>query len=185
MSVLTFISELAKALAWPCTVVLITILLRGSIVELIPLLRKLKYKELELEFSKEVAELKVESVARIADDKSDAILGNSSFNNMLSLASISARAAIMEAWLEVESASATVASSLWQGGNIEIFRNYNKLGEYLLQCKVIDEKQLLTYNKLRHLRNKAAHTTELELSETDAKSYVILAAELVRNINRK
>lgn len=60
MDVLTFISELIKSLAWPVAIIILVILLRKPIVELIPLLRRLKYKDLELEFSQEVTELKAE-----------------------------------------------------------------------------------------------------------------------------
>lgn len=182
MDKLTFITELAKAMAWPIVVISIIILLRGSIVELIPLLRKLKYKELELEFSKEVAELKAEVGISIKGDDEKATLVNSNITKILSLVSFSTRAAIMEAWIELESASIFAASSFWGGEGKESFRNYARLGEYLFQCKVINDKQLLTFNKLRQLRNKAAHASELELSENDAKSYILLAAELVRQI---
>ncbi|MEH8231428.1 hypothetical protein, partial [Aeromonas veronii] len=71
----------------------------------------------------------------------------------------------MEAWLEVESASVAVASSFWGRSPDEEFKNMPRLGEYLLQCKVIDEKLLSVFNKLRQLRNKAAHAQELDLSE--------------------
>lgn len=142
MDVLTFISELIKAVAWPATAIVLVVLLRKPIVELIPLLRKLKYKEIELEFAQEVYELKaeVEAIAKEKGEEAPSIASTSS--NLLNLVTFSTRAAIMEAWLEVESASVTVASSFWGGPPNETFRNMPRLGEYLLQCKVIDEKQL-------------------------------------------
>ncbi|BBG89074.1 hypothetical protein [Aeromonas caviae] len=182
MDVLTFISELIKAVAWPATAIVLVVLLRKPIVELIPLLRKLKYKEIELEFAQEVYELKaeVEAIAKEKGEEAPSIASTSS--NLLNLVTFSTRAAIMEAWLEVESASVTVASSFWGGPPNETFRNMPRLGEYLLQCKVIDEKQLSVFNKLRQLRNKAAHAQELDLSENDARSYVQLASDLAKHI---
>jgi len=76
----------------------------------------------------------------------------------------------------------TVASSFWGQSPNDTFRNMPKLGEYLLQCKVIDEKQLAVFNKLRQLRNKAAHAQDLDLSENDARSYVQLASDLAKHI---
>ncbi|MFQ2242773.1 hypothetical protein ACK31Z_20840 [Aeromonas dhakensis] len=71
----------------------------------------LKYKELELEFTQEVFELKAE-VEAIAKAKAKAKakeeetpLISSTSPNLLNLVNFSTRAAIMEAWLEVESAS--------------------------------------------------------------------------------
>jgi len=57
---LTFVAEIVKALAWPTSILLLVLTLRKPIGELIPFLRKLKYKEIEMEFSCELAELKAE-----------------------------------------------------------------------------------------------------------------------------
>ncbi|MFM4721127.1 hypothetical protein [Aeromonas bivalvium] len=182
MDVLTFISEIIKAVAWPATAIVLVVLLRKPIVELIPLLRRLKYKELELEFSQEVSELKAE-VEAIAKEKGEVVPSIAfTSSSLLNLVTFSTRAAIMEAWLEVESAGVAVASSFWGQPPTETFRNMPRLGEYLLQCKVIDEKQLAVFNKLRQLRNKAAHAQELNLSENDARSYIQLASDLAKHI---
>lgn len=182
MDVLTFLSELIKALAWPVTAIVLVVLLRQPIAQLIPLLRRLKYKELELEFAQEVAALKaeVEAIAKEKGEEAPSIASTSS--NILKLVAFSTHAAIMEAWLEVESASMTVASSFWGQSSNDAFSNIQKLGEYLLQCKVIDEKQLSVFNKLRQLRNKAAHAQDLDLSEKDARLYVQLASDLAKHI---
>ncbi len=182
MDVLTFLSELVKAVAWPATVIVLVVLLRKPIVELIPLLHRLKYKELELEFSQEISELKTEVEAIAKEKGEEAPSTASTSSNLLSLVAFSTRAAIMEAWLEVESASVAVASSFWGKSPNETLRNMPKLGEYLLQCNVIDGKQLSVFNKLRQLRNKAAHAQELDLSENDARSYVELATDLAQHI---
>ncbi len=184
MDALTFLSEIIRSVAWPVTVVVLVVFLRKPLVELIPLLRRLKYKELELDFSKEVSELKAEaeSISRKHPEEQSRISPHSS--RILNLVSFSTRASIMEAWLEVESAAIAVASSFWNQAPSEVMKNYPMLGEYLFQCEVINEKQLDIFNSLRKLRNKAVHTEELELSEKDAKSYVQLAldlAEYIRN----
>jgi len=64
----------------------------------------------------------------------------------------------------------------------DTLKNYSKLGEYLLQCKVIDEKQLVIFNKLRTLRNKAAHAVDLNLSEEEARTYIELATSLIEHM---
>lgn len=184
MDVLTFLSELVKSLAWPVAAIVLVILLRKPIVELIPLLKRLKYKELELEFSLEVKELKAE-VDAITKEKGEVPPSDSTDSEqLLDLVSFSTRAAIMEAWLEVESAAVTTASSFWGTPSSSAFKNMPKLGEYLLQCKAIDQKQLVVFNKLRQLRNKAAHAQDLDLSENDARSYVQLASDLARHIRK-
>lgn len=184
MDLLTFLSDLVKSLAWPVTAVVLVVLLRKPIVELIPLLKRLKYKELELEFSQEVSELKAEADA-IAKEKGEPppsdVQGS---EQLLDLVSFSARAAIMEAWLEVETAAVNTASSFWGVSSSGAFKNMPQLGEYLLQCKVIDKNQLAVFNKLWKLRNKAAHALELDLNESDARAYVKLATDLAQHIRK-
>jgi len=57
MDVYTFVSELVKALAWPATTVVLVLILRSPLVDLMRSLRKVKYKELEFEFDRELTEL--------------------------------------------------------------------------------------------------------------------------------
>ena len=47
---------------------------------------------------------------------------------------------------------------------------------------MIDEKQRAIFNKLRELRNKAAHAVDLNLSESEARTYIELAAALTSHI---
>ncbi len=162
MDVLTFLSETIRFIAWPATSVVLVALLRKPIIELIPLLRRLKYKELELEFSQKISALedKAESMYREHPENEEGISqGN---NHILNLAAFSTRAAIMEAWLELESAAIEVASSFWNQPPSNLFKNNPKMGKYLWQCNVLNKKQLDIFNTLRQLRNKAAHAEELE-----------------------
>lgn len=182
MDTLTFISEVIKSLAWPVATVLLALMLRKPVTELITFLRKLKYKELEMEFSKEVAELKAEVNTQELAASEPLDVRQNAESRLLKLVNFSTRAAIMEAWIEVESAATEVASSFWSQPPNDTLRKYPKLGEYLFKCKVIDRKQLETFNKLRELRNKAAHVEELTLSENDARSYVELASALAAHI---
>lgn len=184
MDVLTLVSELGKSLAWPVTTIVLVFLLRKPLIELVPLLKRLKYKEFELEFSQEVSELKAEVEAMAKEKGEDSPSVSADSERLLSLVSFSSRAAIMEAWLEVESAAVTTASSLWGQSPSDTFRDMPKLGEYLMQCKVIDQKQLAVFHKLRELRNKAARAQELNLSANDAMSYVQLASDLAKHIRK-
>lgn len=180
MDGLTFTSELIKALAWPAATIILACLLRKPLMGLVPLMRKLKYKELELEFSQEVLALKTEASPVLDSPQKEDLSATTS--KALDLVSLSARAAIMEAWIDVETAAVEVASSFWSQSPNETMRNLPNLGEYLHQCKVIDDKQLSIYKKLQKLRNKAAHAEELNLSEEDAMSYVTMAFNLARHI---
>ncbi len=184
MDALTFTAEAIKALAWPTAVVFVALMVRKPVIELLPFLRRLKYKEVELEFAKELAQLKSDITANepAISQKSSLLAASTSINRLLNIASISTSAAILEAWSELESASVAVASSFWAQPPSDTFKNIPKLGEYLLQCKVIDEKQLGVFDKLRELRNKAAHAIDLNLSQEEARIYIELATSLTAHI---
>lgn len=184
MDILTFITEIIKALAWPTAMIVLISLLKKPIIELVPLMKKLKYKELELEFSQEVMALKEKAtetpILEVTKTK-DLSLATS---KALELVPFSTRAAIMEAWVELETAAVEVASSLYSQSPTEAIRNIPKLAEYLHQVKIIDDKQLDIFQRLRQLRNKAAHAEELHLSEEDAKAYIIMASDLIKHIRQ-
>ena len=184
MDALTFTAEAIKALAWPTAVVLVALMVRKPVIELLPFLRLFKYKEIELEFSKELAQLKSEVIANetAVGQKPAPSAPRVSSNRLFNIASISTSAAVLEAWSELESASIAIASSFWTQPPSDTFNNYPRLGEYLLQCKVIDEKQLVVFNKLRELRNKAAHAVDLNLREEEARTYIELATTLIAHI---
>src|SRR5687767_11908013 len=55
--ILQFIAAIVAALAWPLAVVVVALLFRASVGKLIPGLSRLKWKDLELEFKKELAHL--------------------------------------------------------------------------------------------------------------------------------
>jgi hypothetical protein len=57
-SVLGFISQIVSSLAWPITLLACVVLLKRHLLALIPLVRTVKYSDVEIRFGQEVAELK-------------------------------------------------------------------------------------------------------------------------------
>ncbi len=169
----TFISEMTKALTWPATLIVVLLLMRKPLVCLIPFMRKLKFKEFEMEFSEQVQALKSE--AQI--DETSGI-----DNPAMNILSFSTRAAVLEAWMELESVAASLAASNWNTSSLSPFKNYAKLGHYLHQCGVLSDSQLKSFDELRKLRNQLVHTEEVELTENDAKAYIMIASSLVNQI---
>lgn len=183
MDGLTFTSEVVKSLAWPVSVILLVFLLRKPILELVPLIKKLKYKELELEFSQQVMDLKVEARSAF-NPEVPGVTTKPVKSKALELVSISTRSAIIEAWIELETVAMEVAMSFWSESHVKGAKSIPRLGEYLFKCKVIDEKQLNVFNGLRKLRNKAAHTERLYLNENNTKSFIAMASELSSHISK-
>ena len=184
MDTLTFITELIESVAWPITTIILVVLLRKPIVNLLPLMKKLRYKEFELEFSQQVSELKAKADIILKEESESENQDTQASDHLINLVSYSPRAAIMESWIELETAAVDVVSSIWNQPNKEIFRNMSNLGKYLYQNKIFDDIQLSIFNQLRQLRNKSAHAEELNLNEADAKVYVQMAINLTKHLRR-
>lgn len=109
MDTLTFTAEVIKAVVWPASLLVLAFLLRKPLKELIPLLRRLRYKEVEIEFSREIAMLKVKSLTEQPSDLPSVGVTSpglpkrleSKRLELLRMVPFSARVAVMEAWLEV------------------------------------------------------------------------------------
>lgn len=176
MDTYTFITEMTKALAWPATLIFVLLLLRKPMISLVPFMRKLKFKELEMEFSEQVQALKSEAEI---DETSEID------TPAMSILAFSTRAAVLEAWMELENVAATLAASYWSSSDIVPFKNDAKLGYYLHQCGVLNDTQLKSFNELLKLRNQLVHTKEVELTESDAKAYIMVASNLVKQIKTR
>jgi len=179
MGWLTFFTEIIKALAWPVAVVVILLLIRKPLTRLIPLLRKLKWKEWELEFDEKVVELKSAAQALPHPAKSAPELPSS---DLTQLAEQSPRAAILEGWIKVERAAANAISKRLPPGGMATRSAQPKL---LASHNILDTQQLHIYNGLRELRNKVVH--ELDGFHIDARraaAYVRIAEDLASDIDQ-
>src|SRR4030042_6558797 len=108
MDLVTFISEIVNALAWPATVVVLLIGLRGHIGHLLPRLKKVKHKDTEVEFTEALSLVKGEAERRLpTPPKETGICIPTSLrvdHHLMQLVDVSPRSAILEAWIQVEDA---------------------------------------------------------------------------------
>ena len=115
MDWLTFTASVIDSLAWPAAAVAIVFALRRSLNKLLPDLNKLKYKDLELEFGKQVAEAKMEIERTVKPPQlpeSEMAQVGRDAAYFEALADISPRAAVLEAWLPFEAAASAIAQDI-------------------------------------------------------------------------
>jgi hypothetical protein len=149
--------------------------------EILPLLQRLKYKEFEVEFGKRVQEISTEVRAELPPSPSAGQLPPSA-SRAAQLARVSPRAAVLDAWLQVESAALSAAHHL--GG--ERFRDRTlsyQAVRHLEQLDKLDRGVVSLLRELRGLRNEAAHAPDFALSEASALDYAD-AAERVASYLR-
>ena len=176
MDNMTFVAEMTRALAWPVTILLALLLLRRPLADLIPLLQRLRYKDLELDFGKRVQELAQEVKKELPGAK-DVTAARARAKPMVELAKNSPRAAVLEAWLQVEEAASEAAKRHGLKLTDRERRSPGTLEESLVEAKILDKNKQGIFGRLRRLRNAAAHAADFDL---DTDSAIIYAASAER-----
>lgn len=175
MDWLTFISKLVEALAWPALVAGVLLYLRTEFPSIVRLIRKLKFKDVELEFGEATIALAEETKRAVPPSKADSkLLGQDEeavIGRLTSIAELSPRAAILESWLLVEAAAADVIrkqSSTTLTANPGPMR----IREGLRRAEVLTPPQEAAFEHLRRLRNLAVHAPDAEITPRAVASYI-------------
>ena len=182
MDLLTFISKIIESLAWPGVLAFIVWLLRDDIKLLIPGLKKLKYRDFELDFEKQAEELLKE--AKAAGLEAEKATKPKLINNTYTiehLIDLSPRLSVIEAfsWLENSIREATIR----HGISTDKFFGVRNGFKNLIEKNIIDKRYLPAFNRLRQMRNDLTHNFEAEISTHSAKEYCNTSINLIKIIN--
>jgi hypothetical protein len=177
---LSFIAAIVKAVAWPLTVLGIFFVLRRPLMGLFPLIARLKFRDLELDFGRRLAEVRAEAAALPAARSPESNLPGD--DALQQLAAAAPRAAILEAWLRLEAAALAAARQQGTTEPVSHLRSPTRLIEALEEHGVIDARQAAVFHELRSLRNSATHALGFEPGEDAARDYVNVAARLQQSV---
>jgi hypothetical protein len=183
MTWLEFFASVLKSIAWPLAIIIIVFLLRNHIANLFPLLSKLKIKGFEIEFRKSLKELVHLRTIALPDSESLSDSTNEKIESSIEkIAEISPRAAIIEAWLNVEVAAAELIK---KNGLLDkkYFTPYD-LRKNLLNKSTLNDDQLKIFQNLRDLRNKAVHIPDFNFKTNEVIEYVNLAMSFSRYLKQ-
>jgi hypothetical protein len=177
----TFISNVVASLAWPVTALIALLLVRTILISLLPLVRTLKYSELELSFGREIA-----AVRDAADDAAIKPAAEAArpqaWEGLMHLAGVRPRSAIREAWHHVESALARAAKAR----NLQVAEGVWSmpmvLGSLMLNAGLMSDAQYSLLNRLRRLTSEAERAPVDSLSADDAAEFVGLALRLAGSL---
>ncbi len=172
------IVAIIDSLAWPITILIGLFVLRKSLIELLPQLKKLKYKELEMEFEKGLDELSIksqESKKRIEVTEKNQEEEETDYY-LEQVKEASPRAAILESWLGLEATAISTVQyfDLVPKGKRIMFGTALKTLE---QAEVLTKQDVANINDLRALRNKAVHEVDFPISEKEAAKFMEIARD--------
>ncbi len=184
MDSLTFVAEIVKALAWPVTVLIILVVLRDPLRQLIPLLQRLRYGGVELDFGQRVQELAAEARQQLPASAATGPEIKPLRDRLDQLAQLSPRATVLEAWLELENAA--IEATKRHGLNLTSREQRSPilLGDALERAGILDESKQEIYYRLRNLRNAAAHASDFAFDSSSAVEYADTALRLAEYLRK-
>jgi len=175
------ISKLLASIAWPVSAVLIAYFFREELRKLFERLESLKYKDAEAKFNQQLkeAEKAAEPVKQRVPEGWEKATGRAMFTQyeqFRRIAEVSPRAAILEAWIDVE--VAIYAAAKKAGLEVKGPSNSYSLARNLVSLGKIPDDILPFFEQLRRLRNNAAHLPDFVLDESEANKYLDLSLGL-------
>ncbi|MEZ9237385.1 HEPN domain-containing protein [Shewanella sp. 10N.286.52.A9] len=173
-----FIIELLDKLAWPLVFVFCVLMLQKPIARLIPLARKLKFKDFEVEFGQEL-----KAVSKHAQGAFPELKQNKKAILIASVGNLPS-SSILEAWREVDDAAENLIVAKLDNVDLESSTRYKLIEETLISQHLVDTKKAKLFNELRQLRNKVAHAKDYQVGKLEAVQYIELCFVLVDHFNQ-
>lgn len=163
-----------EVLAWPITTIVIVIMLRAPVLELIPTLKKLKYKDLELEFEKEAQNILAAAERDLPEPiKPDQAEEDYDIQFDLTRLRLDPSAEILGSWRDLELKLRELSSEQRSNHSTgHIVRELVKSGKISAEiANVILE--------LSYFRNKIAHSDEELISHNTSSSFMESVARVL------
>ena len=165
--------EIIKIVIWPVTILIAIILLRKSLVALIPNLKKLKYKDLEVEFEKDAINL----LANIERDvpyteppEKEIIIGDVRESSaQYSVKKLTPSEFVLYEWMKIENE----IKSLSEHNNIKVqpSDSFRATADNLLKNGIIDSGISNALLELNTYRNKVSHAQNEYLNEEMSNAF--------------
>ncbi|OAI15676.1 hypothetical protein A1507_12655 [Methylomonas koyamae] len=165
MDNLTFISSLA----WPATVIIVLCFLKGPISKAIPLITKVKYKDIDIEFQK----IETEYQGAATSSQGDGNLENHMLvpiKSLLKIAEVSPKVAVIEAGrsLKFEFEDSVSRFLSCSKSNVSSDKDMN-IGYFQ------NNPVLIELGKLLKIREDLMDNPEYEVTEQNARKYIFAA----------
>ena len=175
MDWLTFISKVVEALAWPGAFLAVLLVIRKELPTIARSLRKLKFKDVELEFGEAAKAIATETKIAVPPGKPSVRLSGQLREDvatrLAAIAELSPRAAILESWLHVEVAAADVLQKR-SASSLRSTPSPTRLRDGLRRAEILNGKQVEIFESLRDLRNRAVHFPDAEFTESAIADYI-------------
>ena len=165
--------EIIKIVIWPATIIVAIILLRKGLVDLIPNLKKLKYKDLEVEFEKDAINLLAaieRDVPYTEPPEEEPIMKHVCESTaQYSVKKFKPSEFVLHEWVKIEKE----IKSLSERNNIKLqpSDSIRTIADKLLQNGIIDSGISNALLELSTYRNKVAHAHNEYINEEISNAF--------------
>lgn len=171
------IAKVLDVIAWPITTIVIVLLLKAPIASLAPMLRRFKYKELEVEFERSLDEISKRSSEEIKTLPHPPTEDSNGADFLDQVQALPPRATILETWLELEHTAYFIAQK-FKLMDLNRRTRFHDLLRILQQRDILLERDIEDINKLKSLRNAVVHERDIDLSREEAEKYSRVAMQV-------
>jgi len=169
----SFVVELLTLLIWPAVVLVLVIIFRKPLLTLLPQLSRVKYKEIEIEFEKELEHISQQAEQAFPD------LSLERKRALIVRAKALPNNAALEAW-QVLDDTAELLIHFYEGDTtLSEETRYKHIQQILLDGDYIETKKVKLYDELRQLRNKIAHAEHFSIDPAQSVQYIELCFLLI------
>lgn len=177
------VSSLVSSLAWPVASIVGLLLIRRLLINLVPLIRTLRYSDLEVRFGREVVQ--VRDAADAALIRTQPVSKSYIWEDLIRLSSVRPRSAIRDAWRQVELALAGVAKSRALQVAPAVWSMPMVLGSLILNAGFMSDAQYNLLSRLRLLTSEAERAPADSLNSDDAAEFVGLALRMTASLGNE
>ena len=154
-------------IAWPATTLTLAWFFRTELRAVLASISSLKYKDWEAKFDKGLSQVE----EKIGSVKKEGIEPEETLDRLERLTEISPRAAILEAWIELEQVLFHMAE-VYQIKS----RSPLRIIEGLYSKGIVTKELASAFYEMRQLRNEAAHVPDFVVEEKKAQRFIGLSS---------
>lgn len=186
-----FFSSLVASLAWPATILVLALTLRSPVTRVLLTLTRLKYKDLELDFGRELRQLEAQAKSIEVQPEQAKPLPPTQRGAMQLLAEAERLAqefpgpAVAVGWQAVEDELQSAVMRLAISPGYPPHNSSLKNAELLLQQRAVNDNTIDLLKRMRNLRNMAVHGTRGagNITTDEAIEFIALARGVVNRLS--
>lgn len=182
-ALLDFFQNIVASTTWPLVTLVIALVYRKSILSALGKLKSLKIGDAEATFDREIKEVTESAKSLEPAPQNIAEINNQRILELIDMAAVSPTGAIVEAWKDIDKTAHVLAESSGLPLSSNKKRPYFNIQDFLDKNNLLPKAEIDTYRNLRMIRNRAAHSTDEEVTVQQARQYVRVADRLVDAMN--